>query len=346
MVACCLPASVQNVRDNSYDTTGDLCLWDVETLTPLNVHGSNKNIFDIEFNPNRSYMPLFAIGCVAGSNVNRGTRSLLRLYDENGIDKYRCPLEIECRALDMNEITWNPHDEHLLAAGCTDGRSYVWDLRWPTDPIRILSHGRSLMPLHDGVPHEVTDTGVRFLAWGENASRLYSGSSDGIVKVWDVTRSEENTFIKDLVSLDSGIMSGAFSPDMSKLVLGEVNGSVNVLEVGRDDCSTKDAENLRYRPYDDGEENGFTTAYPTARSPGLPNSGIMEGNKLLQTEQVQIVPMGGLPLYQAVQGPNYAGPFDQGVEAPFLRPTSFRVPACHGSSTRPTVRYCNMPGHS
>ncbi|KAF1844649.1 WD40 repeat-like protein [Cucurbitaria berberidis CBS 394.84] len=306
-----------NVRDHGFDTTGDLCLWDVETQTQLPIYGSNRNVFDVEFNPNRSYMPLFAVGCVAGANVNRGTRSVLRLYNEK-VDKLWCPLEIECKALDINDVVWCPYDEHLIAAGCTDGRAYVWDLRWPTDPIRTLSHGRSLMPLQGGVPHEVTDTGMRFLSWGENATRLYSGSTDGVVKVWDVTRSEENTFIKDLITADSGIMSGAFSPDKSKLIIGEINGSVNVLEVGRDDCSIKDVAKLRFVPYYDEEpDQDSVTGEPQA--PAGADSGIVEGNYLLQSSQVQLAPLGGLPIRQVVQGPRYAGPFDSSVDAPFLR---------------------------
>jgi hypothetical protein len=96
-----------NVRnDNCFDSTGDLCLWDIETATQLNVHGSNRNVLDVAFNPNRRYMPAFAAGCVAASNVNRGTRSVIRLYDEQSSDKYTCPLEIECKALDMNDVVW------------------------------------------------------------------------------------------------------------------------------------------------------------------------------------------------------------------------------------------------
>jgi WD40 repeat protein len=308
-----------NVRvDDGFDLTGDLCLWDIETQTQMSIHGSNRNVFDIAFNPNRRYMPLFAAGCVAGSNVNRGTRSVIRLYDINAPNKYTCPLEIECRALDINDVTWCPQDEHLIAAGCTDGRVYIWDMRSPNDPLRVLSHGHSLMPLQDGLHHERTDTGIRFLSWGDNATRLYSGSSDGIVKVWDVTRSAEDTFIKDLVTLDSGIMAGSFSPDFTKLVLGEVNGSVNVLDVGRDDCAIKDTQKLRYVPYegDMREQDPITGDLIDDTTPA---SGVAEGKYLVQTQQLQTVPMGNLPVRQVVQGPAYAGPFDQSVDAPYLR---------------------------
>ncbi|KAF1937271.1 Rik1-associated factor 1 [Clathrospora elynae] len=331
-----------NMNESGFDTTGDICLWDVLSESQLHIQGSNKNVFDVEFNPNRSRMPLFAVGCVAGANVNRGTRSLIRLYDQNELGAFRCPIEIECKALDVNDVVWCPHDEYLISAGCTDGRAYVWDLRWSDDPIRTLSHSRSLMPLQDDVKPEVTDTGVRFLSWGENATRLYSGSSDGVVKVWDVTRAEENTFIKDLVAADSGIMSGAFSSDYSKLVLGEVNGSVNVLEVGREDCSIKDAEKLHYVPYphqeDEEELNRDSMTAPRASE-----SGIVEGNGLLQSGQLKLAPMGSLPIRHIVQGPNYAGPYDQSVDAPFLREQAL---AFQLSLTAPRGPQCNIPACS
>jgi WD40 repeat protein/DNA-directed RNA polymerase subunit RPC12/RpoP len=326
-----------NLRESGFDMTGDLCLWDVETQSRFNIYGSSKNVFDIEFNPNRSSMPLFAVGCVAGSNVNKGTRSLIRCYDPNGPDKFTCITEIECKALDMNDVVWCPHDEHLIAAGCTDGRAYVWDLRWGADPLRVLSHGRSLMPLQEGVKHEETDTGVRFLSWGENATRLYSGSSDGVVKVWDVTRAEENTFVKDLITTDSGIMSGAFSADYSKLVVGEVNGSINVLEVGRDDCSIKEADKLRYVPYqDDDPDEAMTDRRPRASL----ESGIAEGSHLLQTRQLQLAPTGSLPIRQAVQGPQYEGPFDQSIDAPFLREQALEFQL---SMSAPSGPQCDIP---
>ncbi|KAL5121503.1 hypothetical protein ACEQ8H_000575 [Pleosporales sp. CAS-2024a] len=306
-------------HDDAFDTNGDICFWDVETLTQIPIHGSSRNVFDIAFNPKRRYMPLFAAGCVANGKVNRGTRSVVRLYDEKSADKYTCAVEIECRALDMNDVVWSPHDEHFIAAGCTDGRVYVWDLRKYSDPMAVLSHGRSLMPLQDGISHERTDTGVRFLSWGENATRLYSGSSDGVVKVWDTTRSAENTFVKDVVTLDSGIMAGKFSPDYTKLVLGEVNGSVNVLETGREDCSLKETSKFTYIPYAGFESEELSVASETVSRHSVCRSGIAEADSLLLSQKLQVAPMGNLPITQVVQGPNYDGPYDRSVDAPCLR---------------------------
>jgi hypothetical protein len=175
------------------------------------------------------------------------------------------------------------------------------------------------MPLQDDIPHEVTDTGVRFLSWGDNSSRLYSGSSDGVVKVWDVTRSQNDMHVKDLVHTDSGIMSGAFSPDFSKLLLGEVNGSVSVLEVGGAGTDTG-PEELRYVSWISEEKQGDKEpALASTVLSAVPGSAAEMTNHLLETGQLQLVPMGGLPIRQAVQGPKYEGPYDSSVDAPYLR---------------------------
>ena len=95
--------------DHSFDTSGDICLWDVETQAELKVHGSSRNVFDVTFNPTMRHHGLFAVGCVANGNVNRGTRSVVRFHDlkVTGSDaKYSTRIELECKALDMNDIVW------------------------------------------------------------------------------------------------------------------------------------------------------------------------------------------------------------------------------------------------
>jgi WD40 repeat protein len=101
-----------NMReDNSLDTSGDICLWDVASETALHVHGSSRNVFDVTFNPRPRHRSLFAVGCVANGNVNRGTRSVVRFYSPKELKaeesyKFTCSLELECKALDMNDVIW------------------------------------------------------------------------------------------------------------------------------------------------------------------------------------------------------------------------------------------------
>lgn len=176
-----------------------------------------------------------------------------------------------------------------------------------------LPHGRSLIPLQDGEHHERTDTGVCFLSWGQNARRLYSGSSDGVLKIWDVTQSNEDISIKDLITMNSGIMSGAFTSNFSRLVLGEVNGTASVLEVGRDDTVMKDADRLTYFPYigNDDDDSRVIDNSPAH----VTNTAAVEARKWLEDGRLQLAPMGGLPKQQAIQGPNYEGPFDRTEDA-------------------------------
>lgn len=93
-----------NVRDDGRDTNGDIALWDVRTHQQLHVAGSGKNVFDVAFHPGHRW---FAVGCVAGASVNRGTKSIIRLYDDHGDnERFSLRMELECKALDMNDVVW------------------------------------------------------------------------------------------------------------------------------------------------------------------------------------------------------------------------------------------------
>jgi hypothetical protein len=106
--------------------------------------------------------------------------------------------------------------------------------------VHKFSHG---LPLAPGPvkEREEWDVGVRFCAWGYSRHMLVTGSSDGVVKTWDPYRAPGHAHTSDLISLQSGITSAAFSPDFTSLVLGEINRTVTVLEVGNKGNSLDDA---------------------------------------------------------------------------------------------------------
>ncbi|KAH7112160.1 Rik1-associated factor 1 [Dendryphion nanum] len=331
-----------NKRQDHLDLNGDICLWDIRTLAEIPIIASTRNVFDLAWNPIATSQPRFAVGCVAGANVNRGTRSTIRLYDVRDHQKFGVIMELECPALDMNDVTFCPYDENVIAAGCTDGRIYLWDLRYPDTLKYTLTHGASLQPLDEYCDRETTDTGVRYLEWGENATRLYTGSSDGVVKVWDVVRSPDDVFIRDLITADSGIMSGAFSRDYSRLVLGEVNGSVNVLEVSRSDCAWKNMDKFKYISYQ-GEDTEFHfNIHETEPTYSLPDSSFKVASDSITSGQMVTVPFGNFPFRQTVQGPKYAGPYDSGVDAPHLRELALEFQLSH-MRTATTDLQCTLP---
>lgn len=88
------------------------------------------------------------------------------------------------------------------------------------------------MPTHEDhspATLEVEDTGVEFALWPPNNSSdyLYTGSSDGCVKIWSVKRGEP--FVKDMVRVNGQIMCGAWSPDGDMLMVGDATGTATLL---------------------------------------------------------------------------------------------------------------------
>lgn len=217
-----------------------------------------------------------------------------------------------------------------------------------------LTHGDPLLPLRHDIPREDADTGVRFNAWGHERRRLYTGSSDGMVKVWDIYQAPEDVLVKNAAVLESGVMSGSFSPDMDRLLLGEVKGTISVLEVGSELLSIKDT--------DDFEVISAPLPEGLLRSVHAQDedSGAKAARRRVANGEIVLKPLGGLPVRQAVQGPNYIGPFDPHPEADSLRDlarkfqekmsvgseTQCQLPSCRESSFRCTEEESGDSGRS
>jgi hypothetical protein len=115
-----------------------------------------------------------------------------------------------------------------VTAGCTDGNTYVWDTARGDKPIHILRHGEPIDEYRGDRERE--DVGVKFTAWGTTPDRFYTGSSDGIVKVWNV-RSLGKPLIRNLLQAPAPITAGMFCLDKSRLVVGDASGRVFMLSV-------------------------------------------------------------------------------------------------------------------
>lgn len=85
------------------------------------------------------------------------------------------------------------------------------------------------------LPLEEADSGVKFAAWGQSINRLYTGSSDGVVKVWDVTRPAGHVFVRNILEAQGGIACGVFSWDHTQLVLGDATGHLHLIRASDDD---------------------------------------------------------------------------------------------------------------
>ena len=92
-----------NVEEEAGRTSreGDMCIFDVEREAVLKVTPGAQNVFDCVWHPT---LPRFAVGCATDSNANRGVRSYVRLFMCNLLAA--AWLELECPAVDINEVTW------------------------------------------------------------------------------------------------------------------------------------------------------------------------------------------------------------------------------------------------
>lgn len=288
--------------DMERETAGETALWNVETGQRMPLSTVTRNVFDICWNPSPSAASTaFAVASTPGTGKSyRGKQSIVQLYAP-GQGGARQVLEWECPAFDINDVFYCPHDGNLLAAGATDGKVYVWDKRFADrrqKPMHTLAHGDSVNVLDHDRDREIADTGVRFLSWGATGSRLYSGSSDGVIKVWNPYRSPDNAHVKDVATFQTAIMSGAFGHDHRDLLIGEECGRINLLSVGSNDaedesCRTSRKFKLHSAPQPARvEETAFAAAHELAKS-----------------KRIEFRPMGALPIRQAVQGPRYDGPY-------------------------------------
>jgi len=185
----------------------------------------------------------------------------------------------------------------------------VWDTALGDKPVHVLKHGTPIDEFHGDRARE--DTGVKFCAWGTSLDRFYTGSSDGLIKVWNVRRSRgKDPFMRDLLEVPGPVSFGQFSPDRSRLIIGDATGRVSFLSVDEEDQKPGRVVEL---------PNGTTmTGLPQLLiehpDPASPVSHTEQAHHDLETgperanaylQRLQLV-LTYDPTLGAVQGPNYA----------------------------------------
>ncbi|KAL1879390.1 hypothetical protein VTK73DRAFT_7027 [Phialemonium thermophilum] len=228
--------------------SGEICLWDALTRQRRRIlSASTQNVFEVLWHP--SQPSFIAATSPLGLDVADGVRTQIRVYrisdnPEHGEMVFTAIHTLDCTAADINELTIMPNSLTYcyITAGCTDGKTYVWDTARGDKPIHTLKHGGPLEEFNGD--REKEDTGVKFTAWGTTPDRFYTGSSDGVVKVWNV-RTEGDPFIRDLLEVPAPVSCGVFSPDRSKLVIGDASGRVFLLSVDENDQKPAELTSVR-----------------------------------------------------------------------------------------------------
>ena len=285
---------------------GHLCLWDANAFEYITVSPSSQSVFAAAWHP---VLPTFATGGAPGGGIltdKYSTKTVIRTWDFRSPGRYT--VEYECSARDMQDITFSPLDSNIVTAGCTDGTSYVWDYRWPGDPLHRLRHDRPLVVWDHTKSRDEGDTGVMMSLWGLGGSLFYTGSSDGMIKAWDIRRHPEDVLIKNVAQLGVGIQSGAFSPDGTNLLVGDADGGIHILSSAP--CGPRNGS-------DESERGGAEKAIELVRAhngsgsrvdeidgdnPGT--EGIRAAHELIESGQLDYNPGLGVG-----KGPNYNGPY-------------------------------------
>jgi hypothetical protein len=187
----------------------------------------------------------------------------------------------------------------------------VWDTAISDKPIHILRHGEPIDEYRGDRERE--DVGVKFTAWGTTPDRFYTGSSDGVVKVWNV-RSRGKPLVRNLLEAPAPITAGMFCPNKSRLVVGDASGRVFMLSINEE---KEQPASIMKIPLPGGK--GFRTIQrptaiiphpdpppPTCNAEGLPameETGPALARAYLHTQQLERHPN---PTIGIVQGPRYA----------------------------------------
>lgn len=294
--------------------SGEIMMWDASKGCRVSVlTATTANVFEVVWHPN---LPRFVVATTpSGLTIEHGIRTQLHLFQrdrERHDGAYSEFQKLDCPAADINELTLMPNSlrHAYVTAGCTDGKVYVWDTAQGDHPIHVLQHG---YPLDDFVyDREKEDTGVKFTAWGTTADRFYTGSSDGVVKVWNV-RNRRMPFVRNLLEAPGPISCGIFSPDHAKLAVGDATGRVFLFSVDKRDeneahFTTLPGTNRRVRrpkPFIPHPEPPPPEQDPDRMEVDSPEHSIGVYARETYIASGQLV-LNRNPVVGAVQGPKYA----------------------------------------
>ncbi|RVX72810.1 hypothetical protein B0A52_03163 [Exophiala mesophila] len=223
----------------SLSDDGHLALFQISesVLSPINIESDNTQVFSVAWSSTRSG---FVCGSMSTPELIRQQKhkTQLKVYD---LKCNRPVAHLYCKAADINDVTICETDENLVSASYTDGSIRIWDLRQPSTILLSLSHGLPFTYYQNKQARELYDVGVRMTEWGDGAGRLFTGSSDGVIRCWNPKLSRQDAEAPIVFQGNSEIMAGVFSPDRKSLLVGDSDRGLYLLTKTFEDVSPSEA---------------------------------------------------------------------------------------------------------
>ncbi|CAJ0763936.1 18750_t:CDS:2 [Entrophospora sp. SA101] len=209
---------------------GFIRLWDIETKRKLTDYkiGSNNSVSCLGMSASGYRV---ACGVTSTSDQVRSDGNI-RLIELASSEKKM----FQTNEYDSNVIAFSPDDQYI-ALGGVGNKVWIFDTRYENKPLRMLSH---ITP-NDGLIYE----GINGIQW-INSNMILTGGSDGIVKLWNINKSENSsTCLKyEFPEHDSPITCIRADEDLNYLSVGVSTGRVYLYSTDQTVLNNRD--NIRF----------------------------------------------------------------------------------------------------
>ena len=140
------------------------------------------------------------------------------------------------------------------------------------------------------------------MQWGKDRSEFFTGSSDGVLKQWDIRRGSSDVLTENVLSTGTELMCGELSPDKTSFLIGDASGTIQILARG----PPRDSDLFLGKQPDEIDFVYVPTRVrkKDADTASQRHEGMEAAKQLVTSGQIAIDPDFG-----PGQGPKYDGPF-------------------------------------
>jgi WD40 repeat protein len=204
-------AEAQTMKSPSVGNT--LWLWNLHQPhpTPTILSGSEGPVSTVAFSSNGQWLAaaIFVDRVKISAGDNTGS---VRLWEPHQPEA--APIVLDIPETGVAAVAFSPDSQHLATSSMLGGPVQLWHV-----------HQRNVIRSFPGNPEHVTLS----VAFSSDGQRLASGSSDGMVRLWDLRQPEAAPVV--LPGDGVAVYTVAFSPDNQRLAAGSLNNTARLWDL-------------------------------------------------------------------------------------------------------------------